>query len=146
MKKNIVIIGVLTLIVVLGYWYIKHLPRARLSKGGEICHEKCRAILRENLKKCGEDCLTGAPFFAHDKVSGKCLSRVNLDNKKYYDYYVNDCKTNQYITRWNPTQEELAELPSIDGMAGETRINNSKLLNNLVDLASDKVEGGLFGP
>ncbi|MDD5110055.1 MAG: hypothetical protein PHI63_02475 [Patescibacteria group bacterium] len=153
MKKNIVIIGALTLIVVLSYWYLKNPPRAHPSKGGEVCLEKCRAILRENLTKCGDDCLTGAPFFAYDKVTGKCLSKVLIAKSNYQDLYVNDCNTNQYISRWNPTQEELAKLSK--EKIGESQLevitSQDKLLGNLIDLRSnnlpsDKVEGFLFGP
>ena len=149
MKKNIVIIGALTLIVVLGYayyWYTKNPPRAKLSREGEVCYEKCRAILRKNFNKCGEGCFMGAPFFAYDKVTGKCLSRVNLENREYYDIYVNECQTNEYISRWNPTQDELTKIISIDGKADETKRNNDKLLEDLIDLSSNKVEGSLFGP
>lgn len=150
MKKISAIVIPLVLIFALGftyYWYKKNPPRVRLSKAGEMCYEKCRNILRENFKRCGDGCYTGAPIFAYDKSKGKCISRVNLYNKNLYDFYVNDCNTNKFISRWNPTQEELAKLTNeqITGMADEIMTYQSNILNDLVDLGSNEVEGGLIG-
>lgn len=151
MKKNIVIIGSLILVVVLGYayfWYKNNPPRTKLSKEGMVCYEKCRDILRENFKKCGEDCYTGAPFFAYDKTSGKCLSNVDIEGTNYINLYVNDCKTDTYISRWNPTKEELSKLSAerINTLQLEFVSKHTKMLEELIDLSSKKVEGYLFGP
>ena len=144
MKKNIVIIGAAVLVAILGYsyyWYTIHPLRARPSKEGEACHEKCRAILHENLIKCGDDCLpVGEPFFAYDKVTGKCVSKVEISKDYYRDWYINDCNTNTYISRWNPTPKDLITLTAegIDTMELEWYQKNK--MENFIDFNSNNVE------
>ena len=115
--KKILLIGLSAIaLVVAGYGYLwyrnKSFPYKYRSETNKICEEKCRLIYREDLKKCSGKCdnyVSGNPVYAFNSELNRCLYKAEILGDNYYDAYIKDCNTNEYVTRWNPTPEELQQ-------------------------------------
>lgn len=112
--KKFALVGLLTLVTVLGYFYYwsKHSPLfAYKNRSDEniICEKKCQIAASESLKKCGKDCWDGVPIYGFNKINNVCIMRSNLTGPDYIDFYVKDCNTNQYLERWNFSKTKLPE-------------------------------------
>lgn len=111
--KKFVIAGFLILTMVLGYSYYwsRNSPLfAYKNRSGQNkdCEKKCQVAARESFDKCGKDCWEGAPIYAFNRTTKICLMRSDLTGPDYFDFYVKDCNTNQYIKRWNVSKESTA--------------------------------------
>jgi len=154
MKKRTVILGIIALCICLaifGYYYYLYRNNPLLaykfrSRETKICEEKCRIILREDIKAC-TNCIASNPTsvyatYAYGKDTKRCLYKADLMSKSddYYDFYVKDCDTNQYIFRWHPTAEEFKKN---EGQEYSVMGNKGLLFD---DLVGERAEGFELGP
>ena len=112
MKRVIIIAVPLVLMAALGYTYYLYkndplFAYKNRSEQNKVCERKCQTAACESIKKCGEGCWEGAPIYAFNKTTKRCLMRSNLTGQDYYDFYVKDCNTNEYLERWNVSKKDL---------------------------------------
>ncbi len=138
MKKKFVLTAATLLLIsafIIVFYYVRVrqiFPYQYRSAQNKACEEKCGNIYREDLIKCGKKCedyVSGDPVYAFDSASNKCLYRADILGSYYYDGYIKDCNTNEYITRWNPTPEELRQN---SGQVGFIMKKNAELLEALM--------------
>ena len=112
-NKTIVLLFILIISIGLGYsyyWSKKSplLAYKNRSKQNIECEYKCQIAARESYKYCGNDCWDGAPIYAFNRKTKVCLMRSDLTGPGYFDFYVKDCNTNEFIKRWNVSGNQMA--------------------------------------